>query len=51
MLSNWQCIVAQLLAEGDFASPDFLISLGKRGVTISLSVVSLRRLTKVKPRL
>lgn len=31
-------IVARLLAEGDFRSPGFLISLGKRGVIIPLSI-------------
>jgi hypothetical protein len=38
VLSDWQYILAQLLAEGGIAFADFLISLGKRGVTISLSI-------------
>lgn len=38
MLSDWQYILAQLLAEGGIAFADFLISLGKRGVTISSGI-------------
>ena len=40
MLSDWQYLVAQLLADGGFALAVFLISLGKRGVAISFFVTS-----------
>ena len=55
MLSDWQCIVAQLLAEGGLVCAVFLTSLGKRGVTISLSIYFLKSLlhrpNKVKSKL
>jgi len=43
-VANVQHITAQLLAEGVLVFAGFLISLGKRGVTISLSTSIIGRL-------